>query len=112
MQGVLLFVFVTFGTGQISFDKQPKINDANSLQNNDKSSSSFSNVFKNQIKSKQSISFGSKPLSKDIATKDFSLAELLNKEAPQPQLETRFGFGSQVSRGWPLMMMIILTSDL
>ena len=98
MQGVLLLVFVTFGTGQISFDKKPKINDATSLQNNEKlSSSSFSNIFKNQIKSKQRISFGSKPLSKDIANEPFSLAELLNKEAPQPQLQTRFGFGSQVS---------------
>lgn len=109
MQGVLLLVFVTFGTGQISFNKNPKINDANSLQNNDKSSSSsFSNVFKNQIKSKQRISFGSKPLSKDIASEHFSLAELLNKEAPPPQLETRFGFGSQVSRPRPLMMMIMI----
>ncbi len=98
MQGVLLLALVTFGTGQISFDTKPKINDAKSVPNNNKSSSLFSNVFKNQLKSKNKISFGgSKPPSKEIDSKHFSLAELLNKETPQPQLQTRFGFGSKVS---------------
>ena len=98
MQGVLLLAFVTLGAGQISFDKKPKHNDVKSFPNTDKSSSSFSNIFTNQLKSKHRISFGgSKPPLKDIDTKQFSLAELLNKETPQPQVQTRFGFGSKVS---------------
>ena len=90
MQGVILLAFVTFGAGQISFDKKPKNNDVKSFPNANKSS--------NQLKSKHRISFGgSKPPLKDIDTKHFSLAELLNKEAPQSQVQTRFGFGSKVS---------------
>ena len=60
MRNLLVLALVTLGAGQISFDSKPK-NDAKSFPKDDKSSSSFSNVFKNQLTSKHKISFGSNP---------------------------------------------------
>ena len=94
MQGLLVLAFVTLGAGQISFEDTKPKNDVNSLPKDDKSSSSFSNIFKNQPKSKNKISFGSNPPSREIDSKHFSLAKLLNKETPKVQ--TRFGFSSKV----------------
>ena len=96
MRNLLVLALVTLGAGQISFDSKPK-NDAKSFPKDDKSSSSFSNVFKNQLTSKHKISFGSNPDPKNINinSKPFSLAKLLNKETPK--LQTRFGFSSKVS---------------
>ena len=94
MRGLIVLVLVTLGAGQISFDSKPK-NDAKSFPKDDKSSSSFSNLFKNQLTLKDKISFGSNPPSKNINSKQFSLAKLLNKETPK--LQTRFGFSSKVS---------------
>ena len=47
MQGLLVLAFVTLGAGQISFEDTKPKNDDNSLPKDDKSSSSFSNIFKN-----------------------------------------------------------------
>ena len=93
-QGLLVLAFVTLGAGQISFEDTKPKNDVNSLPKDDKSSSSFSNIFKNQPKTKHKISFGSNPPSQEIDSKHFSLAKLLNKETPKVQ--TRFGFSSKV----------------
>ena len=93
MRGLLVLALVTLGAGQISFDSKPK-NDAKSVSIDDKSSSSFSNVFKNQLTLNHKISFGSKLPSKNRNSKPFSLAKLLNKETPK--LQTRFGFMSKV----------------